>query len=448
MSNILTNNINPRSGNLITIGGANDRVSIAGTLSYEDVTNIDSVGIITAQSGLQVTGGNMTVGGTTNSFGRLQITQSSDTDEGGLGIVDSTIARSMRLYCTTTNAVVNSGNGGTGNLILNEGVGKVGIGTDNPINNLHLNNSTTGVGPVIQLTNDTGDCRLFFGQNTTVGSANAQGQLRYNVAGNYMATYTAGSERMRIDADGKVAIGVAPNAGWQSSDVSTVLQVERGVLFDYSGVQFDMGRNYYYDGSAYRYIAAGDAQRIALFDENFIFNSAANSTADAAISWNEGMRLDSSGRLLIGLTSSSGDSLLQVNGPIQFQQTKLASHSRAYTTSTTATGLFGIQMTSGHGFAELTWAFVDSSYPNGVRMGKIYITFRGSGSNITAVTSTYTTENSITNGTVATISWTASVANTSNIRLNATASTNGAAGTLYLYGSSPFFDGLTPIANA
>ena len=52
MSNILTNNINPRSGNLITIGGANDRVSIAGTLTYEDVANIDSVGIITARQGL------------------------------------------------------------------------------------------------------------------------------------------------------------------------------------------------------------------------------------------------------------------------------------------------------------------------------------------------------------------------------------------------------------
>ena len=47
MSNILTNNINPRSGNKITIGGVNDTVSIAGTLSYEDISNVDSVGIIT-----------------------------------------------------------------------------------------------------------------------------------------------------------------------------------------------------------------------------------------------------------------------------------------------------------------------------------------------------------------------------------------------------------------
>jgi len=32
-------------------------VSIAGTLTYEDVTNIDSVGIITAQSGIKVGAG-------------------------------------------------------------------------------------------------------------------------------------------------------------------------------------------------------------------------------------------------------------------------------------------------------------------------------------------------------------------------------------------------------
>ena len=37
-------------------------VSIAGTLTYEDVTNIDSVGVITARSGIKVTGGDVQVG--------------------------------------------------------------------------------------------------------------------------------------------------------------------------------------------------------------------------------------------------------------------------------------------------------------------------------------------------------------------------------------------------
>ena len=36
-------------------------VGIAGTLTYEDVTNIDSVGIITARSGINVSSGNVTV---------------------------------------------------------------------------------------------------------------------------------------------------------------------------------------------------------------------------------------------------------------------------------------------------------------------------------------------------------------------------------------------------
>ena len=38
-------------------------VSIAGTLTYEDVTNVDSIGIITAQSGIDVTNGGINVTG-------------------------------------------------------------------------------------------------------------------------------------------------------------------------------------------------------------------------------------------------------------------------------------------------------------------------------------------------------------------------------------------------
>ena len=40
-----------------TTGSFSGDVSIGGTLTYEDVTNIDSVGLITARSGIRVTGG-------------------------------------------------------------------------------------------------------------------------------------------------------------------------------------------------------------------------------------------------------------------------------------------------------------------------------------------------------------------------------------------------------
>ncbi len=36
-------------------------VGVAGTLTYEDVANVDSIGVVTARSGINVTGGNINV---------------------------------------------------------------------------------------------------------------------------------------------------------------------------------------------------------------------------------------------------------------------------------------------------------------------------------------------------------------------------------------------------
>ena len=46
-----------------TTGTFTGNLGVAGVLTYEDVTNIDSIGIITARAGINVTGGNVTVGG-------------------------------------------------------------------------------------------------------------------------------------------------------------------------------------------------------------------------------------------------------------------------------------------------------------------------------------------------------------------------------------------------
>ena len=48
-------------------------VTIGGTLTYEDVTNIDSVGVITARDGLKVTGGNLNVGTAITAYGSTGI---------------------------------------------------------------------------------------------------------------------------------------------------------------------------------------------------------------------------------------------------------------------------------------------------------------------------------------------------------------------------------------
>ena len=59
-----THNIN--STGIVTAVSANftGNVSIGGTLTYQDVTNIDSVGVVTARAGVNISGGNLQVGGT------------------------------------------------------------------------------------------------------------------------------------------------------------------------------------------------------------------------------------------------------------------------------------------------------------------------------------------------------------------------------------------------
>ena len=39
-------------------------LDVTGLVSYDDVTNIDSVGIVTARAGINISGGNLQVGGT------------------------------------------------------------------------------------------------------------------------------------------------------------------------------------------------------------------------------------------------------------------------------------------------------------------------------------------------------------------------------------------------
>jgi len=75
--------------NTLSVGGT---VSIGGTLTYEDVTNIDSVGLITARSGVSVTGGDIKVGS--------GITLSPDGDGFYTGIVTATSVNTNDLNVT------------------------------------------------------------------------------------------------------------------------------------------------------------------------------------------------------------------------------------------------------------------------------------------------------------------------------------------------------------
>ena len=66
-SNLRVDSIVPATGSSVSIGTATGGVTIpgdlgiAGVLTYEDVTNVDSVGVITARSGINISSGSLTI---------------------------------------------------------------------------------------------------------------------------------------------------------------------------------------------------------------------------------------------------------------------------------------------------------------------------------------------------------------------------------------------------
>ena len=69
-----------------TTGNITGNLTVGGSVSYEDVTNVDAVGIITAQSGIEL--GASGVGGTMTASGY-------GTLEGGLNVVGVVTATSF-----------------------------------------------------------------------------------------------------------------------------------------------------------------------------------------------------------------------------------------------------------------------------------------------------------------------------------------------------------------
>ena len=70
-SNLRVDSIVPSTGSSVSIGTATGGVNIPGVLTYEDVTNVDSVGVITARSGIRIgaTGANTLITGNGTGIG-------------------------------------------------------------------------------------------------------------------------------------------------------------------------------------------------------------------------------------------------------------------------------------------------------------------------------------------------------------------------------------------
>ncbi len=82
-NNLNLNAVNVAISTNVSIGGTlsvTGNVSVGGTLTYEEVTNIDSIGIITARNGLKVTGGTSFFAGAIAAAGAITGTASTATN--------------------------------------------------------------------------------------------------------------------------------------------------------------------------------------------------------------------------------------------------------------------------------------------------------------------------------------------------------------------------------
>lgn len=179
-------------------------VSIAGTLTYEDVTNVDSIGFVTARSGIYI-GEPTSIGSTLTASGDAVfsgvVTATSFVGDGsgltGLPSGSQWVTTTAGIHTLsnvgigTTNPIQRFQVGAAGtSVVVIDSVGNVGLGTTNPNTKLHVSGDinlddggtfTTTVQCVtptanrtISFPNETGTVALVAGSN---------GQLTYNSVG-------------------------------------------------------------------------------------------------------------------------------------------------------------------------------------------------------------------------------------------------------------------------
>ena len=169
-------------------------VSIGGTLTYQDVTNVDSVGIITAQAGINVSGGQLDVGSNIKLGNAGVITATSFVGSGAnlTGVLSDIVEDTSpqlggNLDCNNKNISLNDSTGGTNN--------RIKIGTNDDLQLWH--NSSTGNS---NISNYNGD--LYIQGNNGSGTAVNQIAVKSNAAVelNYQGNkkFETGADRVNI----------------------------------------------------------------------------------------------------------------------------------------------------------------------------------------------------------------------------------------------------------
>jgi hypothetical protein len=212
---------------IATIGG---NVSIGGTLTYQDVTNIDSVGLITARSGINVSGGTATFAGNIDANGDLDVDGHTNLDNVSIAGITTFSGQGIRIENATnpfihlkdttnnTDSYVSTDDGGSLYLKADdnqEGSSSKIVFQVDGSEKIHIESGSglkfTGKGtsiPVGGILHHTNNNLYVRGGTNGLILGNQDNTNTIQIYNGYIKFETNdGSEKLRILADGKLGIG-------------------------------------------------------------------------------------------------------------------------------------------------------------------------------------------------------------------------------------------------
>ena len=305
--------INNLTGVAATFTG---NVSVGGTLTYEDVTSIEAVGIITAKNNIDaqkdvlVGAGVSVVGVTTSTGGFVGALTGNVTGNVTGGATGDFSIEDKIIHTGDTNTAIRFPaadtiqfeTAGSARLQINDN-GKILIATTTT-SEAHANNDELIIGSSSDdanhgLTIVTPDDRYGTVAFSDGSGGNSRGLLEYNHSGDYMRIYTAAGERLRIDSSGRLLIGTTTEGYASADDLTVATTGNTGITIRSS--TGGLGTLAFSDGTT------GAAEY-----DGYIQYSQADQYMDfGGAGGNIRLRIDSGGRVLANHTASVGSGKIQ-----------------------------------------------------------------------------------------------------------------------------------------
>ena len=234
-----------------TTASFSGNVSIGGTLTYEDVTNIDSVGLITARSGIVVTGGSVGIG-LVNPEDKLHVKSGKIRIENAIvSNNDSTIAYDNDTFIIDVdpNNVRGSSafkvNVDTVNGLIVDENRRVGLGTQVPGALLSLESTAANAAKIRLGFDGSRYYDIFRGSTTNSGYLNF-----YGSQSSYVGYVFGGvdGEWMRIDTSGRLLLGTTTEGNAAADNLTVAGSAACGISIR-SGTSAN-GALYFSDGTS------------------------------------------------------------------------------------------------------------------------------------------------------------------------------------------------------